>query len=308
MRRFVAVCVALLPVGCTLLSGVADLEAVSPADAGSTADVTRSDGTVSPTGPDGSSAETGSEGTEAGPDEGGVDAGLDADATADTGSPDVVVPPTAFCKSQPASVDLCFDYDTQSIPPAAVQVNNGSTLSVDGPGKDSANALHCVGQDDTVVQCLYVANAPASPTKVRWGFDVRLDEAAGYAEFNELEMTYEVGRCMLQPTLNNGTLYVNEFCPSQGAPDQVNHEIGTIDTVASKTGWYTFTIEADYKAGTLNGTIKKPNGTSVAFGPITLDKRNISSAHVELHPGLDFSPAQTPAAKLRTDNVWLDAQ
>lgn len=305
MRRFVAVIVALVPAGCTLLSGVADLEAVLPADAGPSADVTRSDGTVFV--PDGTVAETGAEtGSPPDPDEGGVDAGRDADAS-DTGGPDVVAPP-AFCKTQPASVDLCFDFDSRSIPAGATLLQNGSTLSVDGPGHDSANALHCVGQDDMVVQCLYVADAPASPTKVRWGFDVQLVEAQLYAEFNELEMTYILGKCSLQPTLNNGVISVNEFCPDQGTPDQVNHDITNIGPSAAIAGWYTFTIEVDFSLKSFKGTFKKPSGQSIDFGPITLDKRFLTSNHVELHPGLDFSSKQTPAAKLRTDNIWLDSQ
>jgi hypothetical protein len=271
--------------GCTLLSGVADLEA--------TREVTSTpDGSivVVPPGVDGTASipvEASAKDVIAPP----VDAGSD-----------VVVTNQNFCDGLSAAV--CFDYDSKSIDPALPQVRSNATLTVDAPGRDSNKALHCVGHDDLAVQCFHTAPLPASPKKIHYRFDALVESPGLSIEMNEIELSYAVGSCALQPTIVGTDVQINEYCPNQGAPDQVNHSVATLDSIDPQA-WYTFDITLDLAGRTLSGTFTKP-GTSTKFGPITLDPRFLTSPKVALHAGLSYSPKNTPAARLRTDNVSLD--
>lgn len=282
MRLLAAIPVGLLlGAGCTILSGVGDLEAVGPSDAG-TKDVdvelvvdARADATLDDTG--------------ASP----VDAGQD------------VVTTRSFCDGVPASVEICFDFDSKSIEKSPERSELGSTLTVDAPGRDSNLALHCAGVDDAEIQCMYVVPLPASPTKLRWTFDLRVEAPGAGIEFNEIQFDYVVGRCVLQPALYDGTFNINEYCPGQGAPDQVDHPIVKIDPAA---GWYAFDITLDLGHHEMSGSVQPPSGAPTSFGPITLDPRFVTSSEVKLHAGLSYGVKSKPAADIRTDNITVDVQ
>ena len=291
--------------GCTLISGVGDLDATDASDGGpAKADgsiAPRADGSVTPT--DGSS--TTQDGSKPIVDASAGDADPDPPDVREGGSPDVIVnPPANFCDGVPASVEYCFDYDSKTFAPASLVVS-GATLTVDAPGRDSNNALHCVGNDGQQIQCHHEAKLPENPGKVRLTFDVLIEAAGASIEFPEIEMTYQPGSCAIQPTITGGTVLINEYCPDQGAPDQVNHEITSLGNGELIGVWYSFDVTLDLTGRTVSGTFKKPGG-AISFGPFALDSRFVTSKVAELHAGLIFATKHTPAAKVRIDNVTAD--
>lgn len=306
MRRIAAVSIVLMVgAGCTLISGVGDLEALGE-DGGGAEGGSNSDGNV-----------IGATDASPGSDVTTVDAldGSSADAPADAPA-DVITTmdtgtdarPTAnYCDGVPASVEVCLDYDSKSLGPGAEQYHVGSTLAVDGPGHDSTNALHCTGVNDVSVQCFHVVQLPKNPKKLQLKFDLQIVALGVGIEVNEIEFSYSTGKCALQPTVVSGSVQLNEFCPDQGAPDQVNHDIAALDVGSVLGAWLTYDITLDLEAHTMSGSFTKPSGTT-PFGPITLDPRFVTSTMVELHPGLPFALKHTPAAHIRTDNLTLDVQ
>lgn len=287
-RVFLSSVAIVATAGCTILSGVADLEAtrdgtdkVDGAADGAVIGQPSVDGSVS-TSIDASTADVATQ------------------TPLDSGS-DVVAPTKNFCDGVTAFA--CFDYEGTSINPSTAEHVN-STISVDGPGHDSMNALHCVGKDDLGAQCFHTVALPESPKKIHYRFDFLIESPGTATEMNEIEFTYDVGKCAIQPSFVGSAAQVNEFCPDQGTPDQVNHDVGTIDLLAS-SAWYTFDITLDLVNHTLSGSFTKPSGAT-PFGPITLDARFVTSPKVALHAGMSFGAKATPAAKVRVDNVSLD--
>lgn len=99
--------------------------------------------------------------------------------------------------------------------------------------------------------------------------------------------------CALQPTLSGSTLSVNEHCPGQGAPEQVNHDVAQVEGGA---GWHRFTITVDFAAKSFDVSIKMPSGAVGALRSTPLDKRS-----AELRPGIagDGHPCGRRDARLR---------
>jgi hypothetical protein len=300
VRRFAPVFVTLLAgAGCTLITGVGDLEAVDEADASLQPDA------VAPR------ADGGNVGSlDAANDVVGrpiEDAGGDAhdanELPVDAGK-DVVVAPPNFCDGVPASVELCLDYDSKSFNQAAAVTNN-ATISVSGPGHDSNNSLRCVGNDNLQSECYHSVKLPANPGKLRLQFDFLIEEPGLSLELVELVFVYAQGECSMQPTIDQGQVMVNEFCPDQGAPDQINHPIHSLGAGLFTNVWFKFDITLDLTGKTMSGTLTKPTGP-VPFGPIILDPRFVTAKDAELHSGMIYAAKHTPGSKSRIDNVTVD--
>lgn len=306
MRRAAVVSIVLVAAaGCTMLSGVGDLEATGDGDGGgATAEAgATADGSVSGPGRDGAiPTDANTSDADASAPVDASDSGVDAGPIVDAGK-DAVVPPSSFCDGVPASVEVCLDYDSKSLNPATV-ITSGSTLTVDSPGV-TGNSLHCVGKDDQNVDCQHVVALPKSPGKVRLQFRILVEELGSFVEFDEIKFQYAgAPSCTLQPALTASNIQINEYCPDYGLPDQVNHNLFSKNGLG--VGWYSFDVTLDFSTRSFSGTITQPGASPAPFAPIILDDRFVTSDQVELHAGLTFSPKHTPGAKIRTDNITVD--